>query len=365
MSMSKLGDGGTPEAFALVPPVPGVGQLAAIAESEGFDGIALPDSQNLAGELISGLAAAAARTTTLKLAAGVANPVTRHPAVLASAVANLQADSGGRIELGLGRGDSALAYIGRGPAPLGYFERYLRAVQGYLRGDPVPFDAGFSSPEIPSIDAHNLAVAPESSQLLWTLAFKGSPVPVYVAATGPKVLALAAHVADGALLCVGASPERVEWAAGVITAERQDAQITQAFRLSAIINIAVRPDVATAFDLVRGGLTSFARYSTMGAAPAPSATAEDRVVLASLEGAYDMTAHAAATASHAGLVTQEFAERNAVIGDADRCISKLRRLWDLGVRRFVFFEDFGRDGDAGQSHRDLVERVLPELRTWR
>jgi len=54
----------------------------------------------------------AAATERLKLCTGVSNPLTRHNAVAAACAATLQAISGGRAVLGIGRGDSALAYLG-------------------------------------------------------------------------------------------------------------------------------------------------------------------------------------------------------------------------------------------------------------
>src|SRR5438105_3703561 len=91
---------------------------AAQVEAEGYDGLAFVDSQNLAGDCYVALALAAAATQRLKLATGVTNPFTRHPAVAACAIASVQAESGGRAMLGIGRGDSALAHLGFAPAPV-------------------------------------------------------------------------------------------------------------------------------------------------------------------------------------------------------------------------------------------------------
>src|SRR5207244_12216831 len=106
----------------------------------GWDGLAVVDSQNLAGDVYIALALAARSTSRLRLATGVTNPYTRHPAVTASAIATVHAESGGRAVLGIGRGDSSLAYIGLAPAPLAAFERHLVRLQGYLRGDGVELD---------------------------------------------------------------------------------------------------------------------------------------------------------------------------------------------------------------------------------
>ena len=100
----------------------------------------MTDSQNLAGDCYIALAAAALVTSKLCLGTGVTNPVTRHPAVTAAAFASLQELSQGRAVCAVGRGDSALPHLGRAPAGVDALDRYLRALQSYLRGESIPFD---------------------------------------------------------------------------------------------------------------------------------------------------------------------------------------------------------------------------------
>src|ERR1019366_4775719 len=87
------------------------------AEAEGFDGISFGDTQNLAADPFSGLCLVAAHTGRLRLMVGVTNPVTRQPAVTATAIATVQVESAGRAVLGVGRGDSSLGHLGSRPAP--------------------------------------------------------------------------------------------------------------------------------------------------------------------------------------------------------------------------------------------------------
>ena len=114
---------------------PTVGQAVANtvrAERDGWDGITFGDSQNIVGDVWVEMALSAAATSTLRLATWVTNPVTRHPAVTASAAATLQAESGGRVELSIGRGDSALAHLGLAPAPVAVLAEHVERLQGYL-----------------------------------------------------------------------------------------------------------------------------------------------------------------------------------------------------------------------------------------
>src|ERR1700730_4941904 len=119
-------------------PVPGrIAAVAEMAEEHGWDGLAFTDSQNLGGDAFAALAIAAHSTRRITLATGATNPATRHPAVVASAIATIQVESGGRAFLGIARGDSALASIGRAPLALGQFASSLRDIQTYLRGEAV------------------------------------------------------------------------------------------------------------------------------------------------------------------------------------------------------------------------------------
>jgi 5,10-methylenetetrahydromethanopterin reductase len=167
------------EIWTLSVPLPKLaGELAARAEAAGFDGIAFTDSQNLTGDVFAGLALAANATTRIGLATGVTNPVTRHPAATASAIATVHAISNGRAVLGIGRGDSALFQIGLEPAPLATFALFLERLATYLRGGEVDLD-GFAS------------------RVRWLADLRLPPVPIDVAATGPRVIELAARIATG------------------------------------------------------------------------------------------------------------------------------------------------------------------------
>jgi len=204
------------------------GELAARAEAAGYDGIAFTDSQNLTGDVFAGLALAAKATSRLLLATGVTNPVTRHPAAAASAIATVHALSGGRAVLGVGRGDSALFQIGLEPAPLPAFASFLAQIATYLRGGAVDID-GFES------------------RLRWLGELRLPPVPIDVAATGPRVIELAARIADRITFALGANPERLRWGIEKARAARRAAGLDPAaLQFGAYANVAPHPDLAIA-----------------------------------------------------------------------------------------------------------------------
>ena len=190
--------------------VPGYAARRATAlESEGWSGMGIVDSQCLSGDPYVAAALAGAATSQLRLATGVTNTVTRHPAVTAAAAASVQAETGGRFVLGLGRGDSALAHIGLAPAPLPQFERHLERLQVYLRREEVPFDLETDAVNgLRSVDALEMDSAPSTSQLHW-LSDASTKVPVDVAASGPKVIEIAARHADAVTFALGVDTSRL------------------------------------------------------------------------------------------------------------------------------------------------------------
>jgi 5,10-methylenetetrahydromethanopterin reductase len=322
------------------------GELAERAEAAGWDGIAFTDSQNLTGDVFAGLALAAKATSRLLLATGVTNPVTRHPAAAASAIATIQALSGGRAVLGVGRGDSALFQIGLEPAPLPVFESFLSRVATYLRGGAVDID-GFES------------------RLRWLADLRLPPVPVDVAATGPRVIELAACIADRVTFAVGANPERLRWGIEKARAARRAAGLDpDAIQFGAYANVAPHSDVSVARELARGGVGTFAHFSGMRGSSADGVKPEDRAVFEGIHARYDRPNHTLGRARHAAALDPEFLDRFAILGPTQSCVARLQELVDAGLSKLVLTgASFDANRDEALRSRTLLEReVLPALR---
>jgi 5,10-methylenetetrahydromethanopterin reductase len=341
---------GMPEAFV---------RRARWAEGAGFDGITIVDSQNLSGDCYIALAMAAAATARLKLGTGVTNPFTRHPAVTAGAIATVQAVSGGRAHLGIGRGDSALAHLGYAPASPRTLAGYLTKLQGYLAGEAVPFDAAGDLARL------RLADQPTASRIGWIRPGRYPKVTVDVTATGPKVIAIGATHGDMVSLAVGAAPARVRWGVETARAARTAAGLDpDRLRLSAYVNVVVHDDPDVARTLGEGGLSLFARFSAMHGTAVGPATAEARRTFESVHAAYDMTVHSRSHTPQAAVLTGEFAREFGIFGRPAHCIARLRALIALGIERFVVVGP-SRDADRAEieraEHRFTTE-VLPALR---
>jgi 5,10-methylenetetrahydromethanopterin reductase len=330
-------------------------RMAQRAEADGFDGWFVVDSQNLAGDCYVALAMAAAATERIQLGTGVTNPYTRHPAVTASAIASVHAESGGRAVLGIGRGDSALAHLGLAPAPVAVFERYLTLVQAYLRGEEVDF-AELEAEAVAGVGSLGLAGGPSSSRLHW-LSPDLPKVPVTVAATGPKVIDTAARIADRVTFALGADPERVAWGVDRARAVRPEV------RLGAFVNVVCHDDVEVARQLASGGMSTFARFNVMhGTTHGPMGDGA-RSTLQDVRGAYDMRAHTRAGSPQAEQLTAEFADGFAVLGPAEHCVARLQELVALGLDHLVIVgPSLGADPtEARAAQARFVSDVLPAL----
>ena len=326
-------------------PIPGqAAELARMAEGDGWDGLALTDSQNLAGDTFAALGIAAHVTSTLRLATGATNPATRHPAVLASAFATIQVESGGRAWLGIARGDSAMAYIGRKPMALTAFEDALRQIQTYLRGESVDCD-GFAS------------------RIEWLKHADVAKVPMSVAATGPRVIEIAARVADAITFSVGADPARLRPAIELARRTRHDAGLPP-LQLGAYVNAMAHPDVDFARKIVRGRMGVYARFSTMSRNVMDSLSSEDRKVAQDLVSSYDLRGHGASGARHESALADDFVDRFGIVGPSEHVAARLSELVGLGLDHFVIV-GHSRNTPAevfAESSRRFGQEVIPAVR---
>ncbi|MFU8815738.1 MAG: LLM class flavin-dependent oxidoreductase [Pseudomonadales bacterium] len=306
------------------------------AEAAGWDGLCVVDSQNLAPDCYVALTMAATVTERIGLGTGVTNTVTRHPAVTAAAAMAVQQVSGGRMTLGIGRGDSALAHLGRAPARFRGFADYVDVLQRYLRGEAVAFSALPMDDELaPGVADLDLADHPRDSRIRWFDADLPK-VPLEIAATGPLVIALAGRLADRIMLTLGAVPERLRWGIDVAHQARIKAGLDPAgIALGAYVNLVCHRDRAVARDLVRGGLTTFARFSVMHGSVSGPTDESSRQVLERLHQGYDMRSHTRGDSVQATLLDDDFVDSYAIAGPPDYCLARLAELRDLGIDKIV------------------------------
>lgn len=337
---------------AMAPPN-AVAEQARRFEADGWGGVMLFDSQCLIGDPYVALALAASATTRLGLGVGVTNPVTRHAAVTASAIASLQEASGGRAVLGIGRGNSSLAFLGAGPASLGEFEAYLRLLQTLLAGEGAPIDQALARGEkLRPLDPQSLGRAPEETRLQWL--DRATPkTPVEVAATGPKAIALGARLGERVSFSLGADEAKL---AAAVAAARAAGR--PGLELTAYVSVAAHADRAKARRLASPDVAMHAHIAAWSSGNLASMTEAERRTVARIAGAYDMTRHARHGAQ-TEVIDDAFIDAQAVVGPPEECVARLRRLAGLGLDRLVLMLPPPLRGDAAAAYETVVRGVLP------
>jgi 5,10-methylenetetrahydromethanopterin reductase len=312
-------------------------EIAQRSEAAGFAHLAFGDTQNLGPEAWGQLLLAAAASTRIRLGTGVTNPVTRDAAVTASAALALQAESGGRAFCGIGRGDSALAKIGQRPASISDFERYSIRLRAYLAGE--------------SIERGDAA-----SRIEWLAPGALPRVPLQVAATGPRVIEIAARHADEIAFCLGADPDTLARAIAAARASAASAgRAPGSLRFGAFVNCAIDDDVGRARELARGGVAVFARFEAWSKSPGTAHSQADRRAAESLDAHYQMQHHAQAQNLGARELDDDFLDRFAVLGPPEHAVARFRSLAAAGLD-FVTIAPGSADMDWERGWRS-IERI--------
>lgn len=323
--------------FGFLPNTPAaeVAELAAVAEGLGFDGIWIADSQSLFRDAWVALTASALRTERIRLATGVTNPVTRHPAVVAGAIATLDELSAGRAILGIGVGESAVKTLGLPRATLARLADYTRVVRALLAGEATEFEG-------------------RELRMAWPV----RPVPIYFASSGERSLELAGELADGVVFQRGSSPAFVRLALEAVArgeerAGRAPGSVVRICRLAC----AVSEDGAAAREEIRGYVSVAAGASR--SLPDDVLGPELREDLRRMQEAYDMHRHGGSGSPQAALVTDRIVDAFAAAGTPEEVAARIGELAALNVDGFSLTT---AAPDPRRMLETLAERVLPEVR---
>ena len=341
-------------------PAQDISAQAARIEADGWDGVMVFDSQSLIGDPYVTLALAASSTRRLGLGIGVTNPVTRHAAVTAGAIASIQAASGGRATLGIGRGNSSLAFLGAAPATLRDFEDYVWLLRAYLSGGSAPVEALLARRDgLRPLDPHSLGQAVQESRLQW-LDPAVTTAPVEVAATGPKTIAIGVRQGDRLSLSGGAAETRL--AVVIASARTQSAAAGRVapLPLTAYVSVASLPDRARARRLAAPDVAMHAHIAAMSRANLAGLSEDERRATERIAASYDLTRHGRHGAQTEA-IDDAFIESQAIVGPSSECAERLRALAGLGLERLVLMMPSPRGGDARESYEIVVNEVLPAL----
>ena len=166
-------------------------------EDRGYDSGWAPDSQMIWSDCYATLALAAANTSRIRLGTGVAIAGTRLAPVTAHSIASINKLAPGRIFLAMGTGHTAMRVMGQNPVTIAEFEDQLRVITGLLRGEEVDYAP-------PGKEAKPIRFLDRQLDCLNL----DDPVPLYVAANGPRALAATGKYGNGRI-SAGNEPEKM------------------------------------------------------------------------------------------------------------------------------------------------------------
>ena len=322
------------------PPAWRVVDLAQKAELAGFQYVWTFDSHLLWQEPYVIYSQILARTHRVTVGPMVTNPATRDWTVTASTFATLNEMFGNRTVCGIGRGDSAVRVTNGKPVTLAELRESIGVIRDLANGRRTTYK-----------DSH--------VTFPWAT---GTRLDVYVAAYGPKALALAGEVGDGFILQL-ADLSIAEWS---IAAVRRAAEAAGRDPASVRICVAapayVGDDLAHQRDQVRwfGGMVGnhvadiVERYGADGSA----VPAELTDYIKNRKG-YDYNEHGRAGNTHTDFVPDEIVDRFCVLGPAEAHVEKLIALKELGVDQFAIYLQHDQNEETLRAY---AETVIPALR---
>lgn len=306
MSETRLG---------LTLPLPGLSvadttiPFARLAEEAGFTDVWSAEVDGADG--LSTLAAVAAVTERLRLGTAILPVFSRPPALYAMSAASLQALSRGRFVLGLGTSTSIVIGKWMGipfDKPLTRTRETVEILREALAGKKVTYQG-----ETVSTQGFRLTADPET------------PVPIYIAALGPKMLRLAGEIADGVILFLFTADGVRDAVAlvheGARAAGRDPNEIDVVIRLP----LALDEDEEFLQFMLRRLTASYVMVDVYNASVSRQGFAEEAKSLAARWRAGDREGAAQE-------VTAEMLDEFYIFGDAGVCKKKIERFREAGVK---------------------------------
>ncbi len=307
------------------------------AEAAGFGYGWLFDSHVLWRDPYPLLTLMVGATERLRLGTCVTNPATREPSVTASTLAVLDELSGGRMDLGIGRGDSARRVLGKPPTTMASLEEAIGVIRDLVEGRTVTYEG---------TDLH----------FNWTGRWR---LPVWVAGYGPMALSMTGRVADGVILQL-ADPDLIRWFVGQV----REAELAAGRPAGSVRVQAAAPAHVGDLELCRDRTRWFPALVSNHVVDLVNKYPRDQLP-ESLTGyirdrtGYDYQHHAEVGSANAGFVGDEVIDRFCVIGAVDDHIAKLHELAAAGVDQFNIYL---MNGDEEAILDAYAREIVPILR---
>ena len=303
------------------PPPWRVVELARRAEAYGFSHVWTFDSHILWQEPYVIYSQILAETRRIIVGPMVTNPATRDWTVTASTFATLNEMYGNRTVCGIGRGDSAVRVTNGAPVGLREMRESIHVIRELGCGRAVDYKGS-------------------SIRFPWA---KKSELQVWLAAYGPKMLAMTGEVADGFILQL-ADPDIAAWTIKAVrdaaaSVGRDPDEVTICVAAPAYVTDGSAAGLSSAREQCRwfGGMVGnhvadiVGRYGTESAVPKALTD-----YIKGREG-YDYNEHGRAGNTHTTFVPDDIVDRFCIIGPVSHQIERIRELQSLGVDQFAVY----------------------------
>ncbi len=306
------------------------------AEAAGFTDGWMFDSHVIWMEPFPLLTLMAANTKHMRLGTCVTNPAVRDVTVTSSLFATLNVASHGRMQMGIGRGDSSRRVLGKKPTTLENLEEFVRAFRELNAGRPIDYDG------VPT-------------RFPWASA--GIPR-VWIAGYGPKALRTAGRIGDGVILQF-ADPDLIAWCLSFVREGAKEAgRDPSNIEVMAAAPVWASHDLSLARDKVRWfpALVSnhvmdlISKYKPEELPPALTSFVQNR-------GKYDYLHHCEVGSDNADFVTDGIVDRFCLVGPIEEHRKKLEALRAVGVTQFNIYLMCGEEEQTLEVYgREILPR---------
>ncbi len=311
--------------------------LIKTTERAGFDSVWITDSGLQGRDCYPYLTLCALNSHKLIIGTGVTNLLSRHVGITSNAINSIDELSNGRAILGISAGGPwNLAELGlRAPVPSGFFLEKALQIKKLLEGETVTF-SGAKGPAKLSFG-------------------RIRRVPLYVAATGPKMLEISGEIADGVIVSTGVNSKCIEFAKKKIEeGAKKSKRDPQKIKLVNWTFCGLAKDRKAAVDSVRPlAMWSPALYPFL-AEIADSSTKDLKLIKEASLNKHDFVKMTQITK----MLSEEFILKFGIAGTTDQCIEQLKDLSKTGVHQIAILT--GEHG-VGQEVKGVVEQFGREI----
>ena len=311
------------------------------AEAAGFEYAWFFDSHILWRDSYVAMAMCMEHTRSMRFGPCVTNPGVREWSVAASLFGSLAFQSGGRLDIGVGRGDSSLRVMGKPPAGLDDVVAFSTKIKEMIKGNETTYDG-----------------CAEPVHLEWS---PGYEVPIWIAAYGPKAIKVAGEAADGLILQI-AEPAICRW----LTDQALLAGENAGRDMSTYQVMAAAPAYIGPMDVCIERTKWFPAMVGNHAADIVERYGKDtdavpRSLIEYIENrrGYDYRKHGRSDNPFLDFITPDVVQGFAILGSAEDHIEKLTRLQESGVTQFNIYLD---NGEEERLIAEYGTHVIPSFR---